>query len=51
VTNYNQRRLRARATGPHMANVDEPDTYKAFTDCMARGAHVELKLRVAVVSG
>ena len=28
-----------------MANVDGLDTYKALTDCMARGAHVELKLR------
>jgi len=28
-----------------MANVDETDTYKALTDCMTRGAHVELKLR------
>ena len=29
-----------------MANVDEPDDiYTMLTDCMVRGAHVELKLR------
>lgn len=29
-----------------MVSVDEPDDiYTALTDCMVRGAHVELKLR------